>query len=296
MHLFDGFQHIIGARVHCLTSLDQIIYTQILKHIAQAFARRNGNKAVLLQRSARLCLFKLLCGELLGILDQLLLMLFPHIINLHTGQGAVGKPLFKHFTGMIRMHMHLYDLIIRHDHDRIAHGHKIVLKGKFLLFGHRFVKKDDKLCTISEFDLFFCLFRDLCHAAAFGSSRIEGCIVNLLAFVSVDRSAHYFDKALSARIDHAGFLENGKQIRRSGKNLLCSFQNIHKERIQIRDIIAYLSCLLRRLTGNSKDRPFLRFHDCFVCCLHRFPHRIREDHSVKLLVSFDSSCKPSEKL
>ena len=55
------------------------------------------------------------------------------------------------------MYMYLYDLIIRYHNDRITDGFQIGFEFIFFLAAKRFIQHDQKLCTVSKFDLLICL-------------------------------------------------------------------------------------------------------------------------------------------
>ena len=150
--LFDGVQKILGAGIHGLPALDQIIGSDPLENIRKAVAYRNGDKAVGLALfriracghclgrffglcSLRICPFRLsfFCLRFLfrrfsffpgarSILDQAFMMLFPHIIDLKPGKRSIGQRLLDCLAGMVCMNMDLYDVIVRNDDDRITDG------------------------------------------------------------------------------------------------------------------------------------------------------------------------------
>ena len=80
-------------------------------------------------------------------------MLFPHIINLHTGQLSVFKGFLKCESGMIRMNMYLYEFFIRHADDGITDGKKEFLNGIHLSLCQLLLQQNDELGTVSELDI-----------------------------------------------------------------------------------------------------------------------------------------------
>lgn len=67
------------------------------------------------------------------------------------------------------MYVHLDDLVISHDDDRITNGREIILEIHLLLDVEGLVEHDQKLCTVTELNLCISLRFDIgSHCACFG--------------------------------------------------------------------------------------------------------------------------------
>ena len=154
VYLADGVQHIFRTGIHGLASLDEIVHSQLRKDPAESFAHRYGDKTCLFFRLGRR-LFRLLRGQALRVPYDFLVVFFPHVVDLHTGQRTVGKRFLKGKAGIVGMYVYLYDLVVRHHHHRISDGHKVVLQFLLLASGEGFVQHYDKFRTVTEFDIRF---------------------------------------------------------------------------------------------------------------------------------------------
>ena len=83
VHLIDCIEHVFCTWIHCLTAFDNVVSSKLTENLIHSFSDRNCNKSDFFAR-LRLFRFSLLCSQFLRIFDQSLLMLFSHIINLHT--------------------------------------------------------------------------------------------------------------------------------------------------------------------------------------------------------------------
>ena len=113
-------QDILCARIHGLTAFDHVIYAQFLKDLIETFADRYGNKSHFLFLS-------LLCNRFLCILEQTLLMLLTHIVNLDLAKRTMCQGFLNGKSRIIGMYMGLNDLIICNNDDRITDGFEIAL-------------------------------------------------------------------------------------------------------------------------------------------------------------------------
>ena len=124
IYLCNGIQHVLCTWVHGLSALNKVIHTQLTEDLCKSAACRNCNKAVSLWR---LCLCLRFC-KLFRILDQSFLMLFSHIVNLHSGKSAIGQSTFNSLSRMIGMHMHFNDLIVCNQNNGITNRGKEFFK------------------------------------------------------------------------------------------------------------------------------------------------------------------------
>ena len=90
----DGVEHVLGAGIHGLSSLDEVIHVQSLKNLIESVSHRNRDKAHFLQGRLRLPGLLLLLRQLLRVFYNSFVMLFPHIIDFHAGQGAESQRLW----------------------------------------------------------------------------------------------------------------------------------------------------------------------------------------------------------
>ena len=86
IYFINGREHIVCARIHCLSAFDDIIHSQFTEYFVHSFSYRNSNKSY--RFSGLFFLFRffcpcLLCCNFLCVADQLFLMLLAHIIDLH---------------------------------------------------------------------------------------------------------------------------------------------------------------------------------------------------------------------
>ena len=82
-------------------------------------------------------------------------------------------------TRIVGMYVSLYDLIVRHHHNRISDGFQIRLIAHLFLFIQRIVQHNDELGTVTEFDILLRLLGDF-HEFTTCLSALDG-VVNLLA-------------------------------------------------------------------------------------------------------------------
>ena len=182
--LVDRVQHILCTRVHSLTALDQIIYTKLPEDVSKSVTCGHCNKSDFLCRLLLLLFLSLLFRELLRILDQLLLMFFSHVIDLHTGKSTISQSPLDRLSRMVGVYMNLDNLIICDKNDGITKRSQKFLKFMFFFQRKRFIQKNNKLCTVAKFNISLCLWRDLRHCRTCSSLKIR--IINFLAKETVD--------------------------------------------------------------------------------------------------------------
>ena len=86
IYFINGREHIVCARVHRLSALDDIIHAQFTEDLVHPVSDGNGDKSNRFSRLFllfRLCSLSLLRSDFLCVADQLFLMLLAHIIDLH---------------------------------------------------------------------------------------------------------------------------------------------------------------------------------------------------------------------
>ena len=127
IHMVNRCQHIFGTRIHCLTTFNNIVNSKLFENIVHTVTDGYGDKS---NRFTWLFLFifSLLCCNFFSVLDQLFLMLFPHIVDLHTGKLSKCKCFLDGKSRIVRMNMDLNDIVICHAYDRIADRLKICLE------------------------------------------------------------------------------------------------------------------------------------------------------------------------
>ena len=81
------------------------------------------------------------------------MVLQAHVVDLHIGKCTILQCLLDRKTRVIGMHVYLNHIVICHNYDRITDGFQICLKVHLLLDVKGLGKHDDKLCTITEFDI-----------------------------------------------------------------------------------------------------------------------------------------------
>ena len=114
-------QHILGAGVHGLSAGDHVVDADPAEDLLQACADGNADKAVglaltllFLFRLALLLFIRLLFllrGDLGSILDQALMVLLAHVVDLHAGKRTVGKALLDREARIIRVHVDLDEFV-----------------------------------------------------------------------------------------------------------------------------------------------------------------------------------------
>ena len=178
--------------------------------------------------------FRFSCGSLSGRfllfflfrqLEQLFLMLKPHVIDLHIGKRTILQCLLDCESGVIGMYVHLHHVIIRNHHDGIADGLQISLEIHLLLDIKGLVQHDDKFGAVAEFDLHACLRFQAALRRYFRSGRLRrfGKVIGVCGNLSrkgIKRAAKHLHKSLSAGIHHACLLQYRKHLRRLAEHIL----------------------------------------------------------------------------
>ena len=159
----DRVQHILSTWIHGLTALDQIVYTKFFEYVCESVTCGHCDEANFLCRFLFLLFFCLLFGKFLCVFDKFFLMFFAHIVDLHTGKGSISQCTLDRLSRMIGVHMDFDDLIVCNENDGITDGSQEFLEFVFFFDRKRFVQKDDEFCTVTEFDIRLCLWRDLGH-------------------------------------------------------------------------------------------------------------------------------------
>ena len=192
------------------------------------------------------------------------------------------------------MNMNLHDLVICNKHNRITKGHQEFLKFMLCLLGHRLVQKNNKLCTITKFNISLCLCIDLSHSRTF--CLVKLCIINLFAKETIICTMVYFQKSLSTGIHYSCFFQNRQHLRCLCQSFLRMSDHALEKCIQILCCLRKLYSLGSSLSCNSKDCSFLRFHDCLICSLHTFLHGCRDVNGIQFLTVLNTSGKTTQKL
>ena len=95
------------------------------------------------------------------------------------------------------MHMYFYDLIIRHQYDRIADGGKKFFEFMFFFLRHLMIQKNNKLCAVTKLNIRFRLGRYLRYRR-YAACLLESRVIHFLAKEPVDSSPQYLYKSLPA--------------------------------------------------------------------------------------------------
>ena len=159
----DRVQHILSTWIHGLTALDQIVYTKFFEDVCESITCGHCDEANFLCRFLFLLFFCLLFGKFLCVFDKFFLMFFAHVVDLHTGKGSISQCTLDRLSRMIGVHMDFDDLIVCNENDGITDGSQEFLEFVFFFDRKRFVQKDDEFCTVTEFDISLCLWRNLGH-------------------------------------------------------------------------------------------------------------------------------------
>ena len=120
--LIDGLQHILRAGVHGLAAFDNIIHTKSAENLIHTLTDGNSDETTVLSWFLCFCrLFFFLLGcNLLCILNQLLLMLLTHIVDLDSAKRTMGQRLLNGKTGIVGMYVSLNDLIVRYHNNGVT--------------------------------------------------------------------------------------------------------------------------------------------------------------------------------
>ena len=297
VYLINGCQHVVRARIHRLPAFNDIIHTQFAEDLIHSFPDRNCDKA---HRFSRLfflllsSLLRLLSSHFLSIPDQLFLMFFPHIIDLHSGKLPVCERFLDRKSRIICVDMDLYDIIIRNAYNRIPDRLEISFEFYFIFCREFLFCHNNKFCTVSEFNICLSLLSRLDHLCS--GSCLDRRIIDLFAEEGVISTPEHFKQSLSARIDYPCFLQNRQHLRSLCQHFLRMTYHFRKENFQIFCCLCKFSRLLGSPLCHSKDRTLLRFHDCFVCGSSRTVTCFRKDCSVDFIMFPDFFCKSTEKL
>ena len=81
------------------------------------------------------------------------MVFLAHIVDLHSGEGAVSQTFFESKTRMVRMDMDFNDIVIRNYNDAVTDGLQISFK--FLLLVHiiSFLHIYDKLGAVAVLNI-----------------------------------------------------------------------------------------------------------------------------------------------
>ncbi len=217
----NGIEHILRTGIHGLSALDDIVNAERAENFIHALSDRNCNKSCFFMHSRRCLLiwhrrrplvWKLGTLHLpLHHVGHLLITLKTHIFYNDGRECAKTKRLLHRKSGIIGMHMDFYNLIICHNDDGIADGREIFFKIHLLFDIKGFIEHNQKLCTITEFNLCICLCLNggrhrtfLCGSA--GLWREIKRDIHFFAKKCVISSFEHFHKSLPARINHARLL------------------------------------------------------------------------------------------
>ena len=164
----------------------------------------------------------------------------------------------------------------------------------FFFDRHRFVQKNDKLSAVTELDVCFCLWRDLCDC---GCTRFfEIGIIDFFTEKAINCSAQNFQKTLAAGVYYTCFFQYREHFRCTGKRIFCVIKYFMEKWLKFFGFRCDLGCFESGFLCNSKDRSFFRFHNCFVCSLNRFFHGRCNGRRIQFIGFSYTSCESTEKL
>ena len=301
--LADGVQDILSAGIHRLSAFDHHVDADLGKDMAESAACGDTDKAVLFSFGSGGCfrffLLLFLRGNAGRVLDQPLIVLLPHIVDLHAGQLSVGKTLLDREAGIIGMHMDLHEFVRRDTYDRIADGFQKCLELRLFLLRERRFKKDDELGTVSELDVGSVqggsVHRHAGSALRGGAALLQS---HFPAF-SGDPFQCAFDdhhKALPAGIHNTGLFQNREKLRCFPKHFIARADHRFQKRKNIRLCLREFRGLLTHSPGNSEDGSFLRLHDGLVGCLRGPLHCSCEALHADIPGGVQFFCQSSEQL
>ena len=204
IHFIDRTEHIICTRIHCLSAFNDIICTELSENPIHSFTDRYGYKTNRLSRFFFLLLRCLLSCRFFCVFDQFFLMLFPHVINLHSGKLTVCERFLNRKSRIVRVYMNFHNIIIGNTNDRIADRFKISFKLCFILICKFFFCHDNKFCTIAKLNIRFRLlgrFYHFCSAACFDCR-----IIYFFSKKCIIRPMNHFKQSLSSGIYNSRFL------------------------------------------------------------------------------------------
>ena len=205
-------------------------------------------------------------------------MFFAHVVDLHTGKGSISQCTLDRLSRMIGVHVYLDNLIISYQDNGITDGIQKFTETVDLILWKRFFKKDNKLCTISKFDICLCLRRNLCDLR---SCCFKLGIIHFFSMISVDGTTENFQKSLSARIHNTCFFQDWKYLWCSGKSFLCMLKDPVEKSIQIFCSISKLCCSVCCSSGYSKNVPLLVSY-CFVCSFNASLHSCGNGRCIQI--------------
>ena len=119
------------------------------------------------------------------------------------------------------MNMYFYQLRIRYQNNRITDFRKEAAEFLYLAAGERPFQVDDKFCAVTEFNIFVIDCLDI----LFCGLRLCEVKVDFLTHQCVIRTLQNHHKPLAAGIHNAGFLQNGKHLRRFRQRLVSIVNN-----------------------------------------------------------------------
>ena len=240
-----------------------------------AVSHRHGDEAEVLGRPCLCSLLRclrLLGGRalLLGHLEQLLLMLQPHVVDLHVGKCSILQCLLDGQTRVIGMYVHLYYILICHTYNRIAYRLQICLEIHLHLDVEGFVQHNNELGTVPELD--FRLFLRILSGSVtrrLHGRRLHG-EIDLLAQIGVQSPCQNLHQPLPAGVHHSCLLKHRQHLRGLTKNVSGMLDDTCQKGLHViaHAVRRQRLGLVRRPSGHSENRSLLGLHHRLVRGLH----------------------------
>ena len=239
--------------------------------------------------------FLSLYGFALCIKIDLICMLFTHVVDLKSWKASDSKGLFNGHTGMIRMDMYLYYLIISNYNKAVTYWAEIVFKSSHCGFrGIFYIYKE--FCTVSECDA---LIVNWGKGSIFLIRGWWWSFLNLnlnIASDNLQRSLKEEKKSHSACVNNICLFKYRKHflcLKQYGMSVL--YNGLYK--------FCYVCCFVAVFKGalahypcHRKYSSFLRLHNGLISSLNGLCGRLRQCNCVSLANAFKLPGKSSEKL
>ena len=253
-------QDVVGRRVHGLTALYHLIYTEILEYADQSVACGNRDKAVFLLRLGN---FALLAFQTGSFLDDLRGVLLAHVLNLDGEQLAELQTCFERLVRAVGVYVNLDDIVVINNNKAVADA--VEERAQALYIARLIAALCDKFGAVGKRDILVLDVRE---------RRTGLCMLRLssdfaLLVDAVIRVVHALEdgqEAEAACIDDARLFQNRVLVRGLCQCLMAlvdgGAQNLAA--VDVRVGLTQLEYMLCRNAGNGQNGAFRRLHDCLV--------------------------------
>ena len=300
--LLHRVEDVLDARVHGLTAFNDVVNAQIAEDAREAFAQRNGNHAVFLERLLFLGGFLLLLFFGSGLLCLLRLLqaftaFLSHVVNFHVNQFAQLAGILNRLAGVIGMYMNLDQREIADNHNAVADARQARAEFVDIVLGNALVHVlDNELRAVFELDF----IHGFMVVLKFKGRRAADIRARILNLFSVERGApalEHGQQSLSAGVHNARLLERREHVRRLFKDGFAAADDLIQQLGQVARMLGHIAGgILRDDADYRQNRAFLRLHDRLVRRVRAGSESFGERFGVDGLRAVDSAGKAAQNL